>query len=79
MSNRQLEELQEAKFNEQVAAALGISVADLSELDWIIDENTTHDGAVSGYNISFAEGSDPEVLGQIPGVVDGRWIRIGLI
>jgi hypothetical protein len=79
MSNRQMEECQEQEFAQKVASALGISLDDLNEVDWDIDENTTNDGAMTGYNVTFSEHSNLEVLGKIVGLNGGRWIRIGPI
>lgn len=79
MSNRQLEDRQEQEFAQKVASALGISADDLNEVDWDIDENTTIDGAMTGYNVTFSEHSNLEVLGKIVGLIDGRWIRSGSI
>ena len=79
MSNSQLEDRQEQEFGQKVASALGIALDDLNEVDWDYDENTTSDGALTGYNVRFAENSNPEILAQIAGLIDGRWIRIGPI
>lgn len=79
MSSRQMEDRQEQQYAQKVASVLGISIDDLNVLVWEIDENTTEDGGFTGYNITFAEGSDPEILAQIAGLVDGRWIRVGPI
>ncbi|MBV9882199.1 MAG: hypothetical protein JO276_04245 [Sphingomonadaceae bacterium] len=56
MSNRELEERAERQQTEAVARALGISVEDLEEQDWSIDEDVGNDGAVHGYVVTFADG-----------------------
>ena len=77
MSNAQLEERQEHEQAAAVALALCISVADLDELDWTIDAHASDDGVIYGYNIHFARGSNPEILGRIRGLIDGSWVRVG--
>jgi hypothetical protein len=77
MSSRQLEELQEQRQAEAVAAALGISVDDLDKLEWELLPHESKDGLLYGYNVEFGDGSDPEVLARIPGLVHGSWVRIG--
>ncbi|MCW1994794.1 hypothetical protein [Bradyrhizobium diazoefficiens] len=74
---RLLEEQQEQQQAEAVAAALGISIDELDELDWTLETHESDDGVLYGHNVYFAEGSDPEILSRIDGLVDGRWVRIG--
>lgn len=76
MSSRQLEERLEREQAIDVADALGISVDDLSHLEWSLDPVASSDGLLYGYNVYFDEGSDPEVLAQISGSEAG-WVRIG--
>ncbi|WAC22925.1 hypothetical protein [Blastomonas sp. SL216] len=77
MSSRQLDEIQEQKQAEAVAAALAISVDDLNALEWDLSAHESDDGLLYGYNVEFGEGSDPKVLARIPGLVNGSWVRIG--
>lgn len=77
MSNAQLEERQEREFAQQVADALGITLDDLDDTEWEVEENASDDGVVYGYVVNFAEGSSLEVLGKIKGLQHGRWIQIG--
>jgi hypothetical protein len=74
---RLLEEQQEQHQAEAVAAALGISMDDLDELVWRLEPHESGDGLVYGNNVYFGEGSDPEILARIDGVIDGKWVRIG--
>lgn len=76
MSNAQLEELQERELARRVADALGITLDDLDETEWSLEENASDDGVVSGLLISFSEGSSAAVLGKIRGLQHGRWIQI---
>ncbi len=78
MSNRQLEEQQERRQAESVAEALGITVDELDQLEWRIEENTSDDGALYGNDIYFEEGSDEGVLTKL-GTAVGEYIRVGLI
>lgn len=77
MSSRQLEEIQEQQQAEAVAAALGISVDDLDQLEWELSPHESDDGMLYGYNVEFGEGSDPDTLARIPGLINGSWVRIG--
>jgi hypothetical protein len=77
MNSSALEERQEHEHAIAVAAALGISLADLQELDWTLEPHESDDGVLYGYNVYFGEDSDPETLSQIKGLNGGRWVRIG--
>jgi len=77
MGSRQLEDRQERELAEAVAVAIGISVDDLNRTKWDMSAHESDDGVLYGHNIEFAEGSDPEVLSRIPGLVNGSWVRIG--
>ena len=77
MSDRQLQEQREREVTEALARALDISAHDLDQLDYSIDPQTGDDGTLCGLNIYFGDGADPEILGRISGLVNGRWVRIG--
>jgi hypothetical protein len=77
LSNRQLEEQREREITEALAQALGLSTQDLDRVDYMIDPQRGSDGTLHGYIIYFGDGADPEILGRIPGLVNGRWARIG--
>lgn len=77
MSSRQLEEIQGRELAEAVAAAIGISVDDLDQTEWELSSHESDDGILYGYNVEFGQGSDPDVLDCIPGLVNGTWVRIG--
>jgi hypothetical protein len=74
-----MEERHERQQAEAIAAALGISTQDLAELNYSIQEHTSDDGTPYGLNIYFSDDCDPEILKQIGGLTDGRWVRIGPI
>jgi hypothetical protein len=74
MSGRQLEEMQEARRIEMLAAALGTTRDELEQHDWDLDENVTSDGAPTGYTVTFAQGTDPEFLERV-GAEDG-WTTV---
>ena len=78
MSNRQLEERQEREFVERLAARLDLSLGQMEELDWSLDENVGNDGAVYGYVITFRESDDVAVQSLVDRLTDGQgWIQIG--
>lgn len=78
MSNRQLEERQEAEFDQSVADVLGISFEDMTErTSFEVHTSETSDGELMGYNVQFGPDSDPAVLSQIRGLTNGYWVRIG--
>lgn len=76
MSSRQMEEMMEREADKNLAAQLGISFEDLQELEYDIDAHESNDGVLYGYNVTFHDGCDPEILAQIPGA-DKGWVRIG--
>lgn len=78
MSNRQLEQQQERRQAERVAEALGITVDDLDQLEWRVEESTSDEGALYGHDIYFEEGSDDDVLAKL-GTAVGDFIRVGPI
>ncbi|WP_029083881.1 MULTISPECIES: hypothetical protein [unclassified Bradyrhizobium] len=77
MSKELLEERHEREQAEAVASALGISTDELDELDWRLEPHESDDGLLYGHNVYFGEGSDPEILKRIDGLVNGKWVRIG--
>lgn len=56
MSSRQLEERQERELDEAVAKALGMSVDELHERGYSIDENVGNDGTVYSHIVTFDDG-----------------------
>lgn len=77
MGSSQLDDRREMEFIAWVASALGLSVEELSEQDFDVDEIDGNDGAVYGHRVTFGEGSDSEVLAKIDGLQDGFWVNIG--
>lgn len=77
MSSAQLEERQEREFIAWVASEVGLSVEELTELDFDVDEITGNDGAVYGHTVTFGDESDPTILAKISGLQPGRWVQIG--
>jgi hypothetical protein len=72
-----LQEQREREITEALAQALGLSAQDLDRVDYMVDPQRGSDGTVHGYIIYFGDGADPEILGRISGLVNGRWVRIG--
>lgn len=77
MSNRQLEERKEREQAEAVAQALGITVDELDELDWSIEEVVSDDGLVYGYDVSLGESAPDHILVKIGPRRLGHLARIG--
>ncbi len=77
MSSRELEEQAEIEQQEVIASALGISVEELDELDWRLEDHLSDDGLLYGHNVYFAEGSAPDILTKISGLTNNEWVRIG--
>ena len=77
MSSRELEDRQEREQLEWVASQLGITPEELAEQDWSIDEDVSDDGDIYGYNVTFGEGSNPEVLARIDRLQDEHWAYVG--
>jgi hypothetical protein len=76
LSDWQLQVQRERQITAALAGALGLSVQEVDRLDYLIDPDTAPDGTVQGYFIYFWDGSDRDVLARIPGLVNGRWVRI---
>jgi len=70
MSKRLLEEKQEEMADRKLAAALGISYSELCELDYEIDENTSSDGLIYNYIVTFSSSCPSTILSKISGIND---------
>lgn len=77
MNDRQLQEQREREITGALARAVGLSAQDLDQVDYTVDPQRGSDGTLRGYIIYFGDGADPEILGRIHGLVNGRWVRIG--
>jgi hypothetical protein len=77
MSNRQLDEQQERDQAQAVAIALGISLDDLDQLDWSIDEITSEDGVVYGYDVYLGEDAPEHILVKLGPKRIGHLAKIG--
>lgn len=77
MSDWELQRQREREITESLAQALGLSAQDLDRIDYIVDPQRDSDGTLQGYIIYFWDSVDPEILGRIRGLVNGRWVRIG--
>lgn len=67
MSSRQLEEQQDQARDAWVANALGMTVEELSELEWDVHEIDGSDGTVYGYRVEFGADTDPTIIARIGG------------
>jgi len=77
MSSRQSDERQEHEFVAWVASEVGLTVEELTQLDFDVDAMEGNDGAIYGHVVTFSEGAEPEVLAKVEGLQDGRWVQIG--
>ena len=64
MSNRQMEDQIEQEQEKAIAQALGISVEELDERGYSIDENVGNDGTIYSYIVTFDDGSFEHI--QLP-------------
>lgn len=63
-----------------LADELGVDRETLDDLVYDLDPHETSDGMHIGYNVTFdVEASDPDALAKVQGLVNGTWIRIGLL
>ncbi|MDF1671574.1 MAG: hypothetical protein P1U83_18410 [Roseovarius sp.] len=76
MSSRELDERNEKDQEAAVADAIGLSVDDLRQLEWSIQDNASNDGLIYGHAVYFSEGSDPTILAKIDGLNNGEWVSI---
>lgn len=76
LSDWELQVQRERQITAALAEALSLSVQEVDRLDYLIDPQTAADGTVEGYFIYFWDGSDRDVVARIPGLVNGRWVRI---
>lgn len=67
MSSRDFEERQDRKRVAWIAAAVGLSPDELSEVTWDFHEVDGHDGAVYGYRVEFDRDTDPVVIERVGG------------
>lgn len=64
---------------ESLAKALGLSAAEVDQLELMIDTQRDQDGNVQGHIVYFLHDADPAILSKVRGLVNGRWVRIGPI
>ena len=76
MSNRQLEEKLEEESDKRIAAALGISIDDLNQLDFEISSNESDEGLVYEYIIHFQDSSPKEILEKIEGLSSRNYVYL---
>jgi hypothetical protein len=62
---------------EMLAKAVGLSAAELDQMELMIDTETDEQGRVKGHIVYFLHDADPEILSKVDGLVNGRWVRIG--
>jgi len=62
----------------RLAAELGITDADLELLEWETLENSSDDGLLYGFVLTFDEICPPEILEKIDGLDENRTIRVSV-
>lgn len=75
-SERMIESMNE-KSDEKVAEYLGISISELSELDYEIEEETSDEGIVYNTYFKFSDNSPKEILEKI-GVGEDNRIEVDM-
>ncbi len=60
----------------RLATELGITNEDLESLDWDVLENSSDDGLIYGFVLTFKKSCPPEVLKKIEGLSDDLTIRV---
>lgn len=77
MSNDALDDIREEKRYKQLADYLAISVDDLQKLDPQYEEDSSSDGALYGYIVSFPDYAPAEILSKVKGLdLGGRSIHV---
>ncbi|RDE61005.1 hypothetical protein [Aeromonas veronii] len=60
----------------RLAAELGITDEELGRLEWDVQENSSDDGLIYDFVLTFDENSPPEILEKIEGLSDDLTIRV---
>ena len=60
----------------KLAEELGISDDDLEMLEWETQENSSNDGLIYDFILTFDDTCPPEILGKIEGLSDDKTIRV---
>lgn len=69
----------EHKRDVKLAGVLGITVDELSQLNYEFDENTGNDDSIYGYTVQFDTESSPKrILDKIQDLNDGSWVSLPL-
>jgi len=63
-------ELRYSKPQSRLAEELGITNDDLELLEWETQENSSNDGLIYGFLLTFEENCPPEILEKIEGLSD---------
>ncbi|WP_240224642.1 hypothetical protein [Rheinheimera hassiensis] len=60
----------------RLAVELGIADEELESLEWVTQENSSADGLIYGFVLTFDENSPPEILEKIEGLSNDLTIRV---
>lgn len=78
MSNRQMEEMAEARRDAILARELGITVDELQQLDCEVTEEGSDDGVPYYILVQFGDEAPQSILRKVKGLDGGRGVRLGL-
>jgi hypothetical protein len=77
LNDREIQEKRAREATQMIAEAVGLSAAELDQIELMIDTETDETGRVKGHIVYFLHYVDPRVLSKVDGLVNGRWVRIG--
>lgn len=79
LNEREIQERRARLTTESLAKAVGLTAAELDQIELMIDTERDQDGRVNGHIVYFLHYVDPAILSKVEGLVNGRWVRIGPI
>lgn len=78
MSSEQIDDAIDQRNRRTLANHLGVSLSELENLDWDLDESNGDDGMTYGYILTFHVRDDEQGAALVARLTDGRgWLRIG--
>ncbi|MDR7375476.1 hypothetical protein J2X19_000134 [Rhodoferax ferrireducens] len=76
MSSDALDEARERRQLVLVASELGISMEELDQLEFALDEDSSDDGLVYSVTVRFEEGNPPDIMSKIRGLDSGNYVYL---
>lgn len=69
----------ERKADNKLASILGITVSELGQLHYEIEDNVGNDDFLYGYTVQFDVDNCPaSILSKVKGLNDGSWVSLSL-